>query len=50
MAKNIKKEIKKNKNFSYLQRDFESFRKEIVSYAREHYSEKSTDFSESNDC
>ena len=48
MAKNIKKEIKKNKNFSYLQRDFKSFRDELVSYAREHYSEKTTDFSEAS--
>lgn len=48
MAQNIKKKIKKQRNLSYLQKDFESFRSELVSYARQHYPDKIYDFSESS--
>ena len=48
MPKNIKKNIKYEKNLSYLQKDFKSFRDEIISYARQHYSDKIIDFSESS--
>jgi len=48
LAKNIKKNIKYEKNLSYLQKDFKSFRDELVSYARQHYSDKIIDFSESS--
>ena len=48
MAKNIKKQIASEKNFSYLQKDFESFRSELLLYARKHYSDKIVDFSEAS--
>ena len=48
MAKNIKDKIKKDKQFSYLQKDFESFRKELILYSKQHYSDKIVDFSESS--
>ena len=48
MAKNINKELKKQKSFSYLQKDFNSFRQELTNYARQHYSDKLIDFSESS--
>ena len=48
MAKNIKKNIAREKNFSYLQKDFKSFRQELLLYARKHYSDKIVDFSESS--
>jgi hypothetical protein len=48
VAKNIKKEVKYKKSLSYLQKDFESFRNELTLYARQHYSDKIIDFSESS--
>mgnify|MGYP001494637305 CR=1 FL=1 len=48
MPRNIKKEIKKHKNFSYLQKDFEAFRNELINYARQHYANKIVDFSEAS--
>jgi hypothetical protein len=48
MAKNVKKQIKKNKDISYLAKDFESFRAELVNYAKNHYGNKIIDFSESS--
>jgi hypothetical protein len=48
MAKNIKKKIKKQRNLSYLQKDFTSFREELILYARQHYPDKIYDFSESS--
>lgn len=48
MAKNIKKKIAREKNFAYLQKDFKSFRQELLLYARKHYADKIVDFSESS--
>jgi len=48
MAKNLKKQIKKNKEISYLAKDFDSFRAELINYARNHYGSKIVDFSESS--
>ena len=48
MAKNIKKQVKQEKSFSYMQKDFDSFRNELTSYARRHYGDKIVDFSESS--
>ena len=48
MAKNIKKEIKRNKDISYLAKDFESFRAELINYSKNHYGNKIIDFSESS--
>ena len=48
MAKNIKKEIKKNKDISYLAKDFESFRAELINYSKNHYGNKIIDFSETS--
>lgn len=48
MAKNVKKEVKKNKDISYLAKDFDSFRSELINYARNHYGSKIVDFSENS--
>ena len=48
MAKNIKKKVASEKNFAYLQKDFNSFRSELLLYARKHYSDKIVDFSEAS--
>jgi hypothetical protein len=48
MAKNIKKEIKKNKDISYLAKDFEGFRAELINYSKNHYGNKIIDFSETS--
>lgn len=48
MAKNVKKQIKKNKDISYLAKDFESFRAELINYSKNHYGSKIIDFSESS--
>ena len=48
MAKNVKKQIKKNKDISYLAKDFESFRSELINYSKNHYGSKIIDFSESS--
>ena len=48
MAKNIKKQVSLEKQFSYIQKDFSSFRQELLLYARKHYSDKIVDFSEAS--
>lgn len=48
MAKNIKKQVASEKQFSYIQKDFSSFRQELLLYARKHYSDKIVDFSEAS--
>lgn len=48
MAKNIKKKVIKEKNVSYLAKDFDSFRAELTAYAKQHYGSKIIDFSESS--
>tara|TARA_R110001592_G_scaffold19403_1_gene79675 strand:- start:46 stop:1893 length:1848 start_codon:yes stop_codon:yes gene_type:complete len=46
MARNIKKEIKKHKEVSYLQKDFQSFRNQLEAFSRQHYGDKIVDFTE----
>ena len=46
MAKNINKEIKKSRDIGYLSKDFDSLRRDLVTYASTHYSDKIKDFSE----
>lgn len=46
MAKNVKKQIKLEKDVSYLNKDFDSFRSELVRYANTYYSDKITDFTD----
>jgi len=46
MAKNIKKEVKRHKEVSYLQKDFQSFRNQLESFSRQHYGDKIIDLSE----
>ena len=48
MPKNIRKRKINNKDISYLNRDFESFRNELIRYARVHYNESVQDFTESS--
>jgi len=48
MAKNIRKNKINNKDVSYLNRDFDSFRNELIRYARVHYGETVLDFSEAS--
>ena len=48
MAKNIRKRKVNNKDISFLNRDFESFRNELIRYARVHYGDQILDFSESS--
>ena len=46
MARNIKKEIKLSRNIGYLNKDFDSFRTDLLSYANAHFSDQIKDFSE----
>ena len=46
MAINVKKNLKKERNLSYLNKDFNSFRSDLLEYARVHYGEVINDFSE----
>ncbi len=46
MAINVKKDLKKERNLSYLNKDFNSFRSDLLEYARVHYGEVINDFSE----
>lgn len=48
MARNIKKEVKRHKDVSYLQKDFQSFRSQLEGFARQHYGEKIIDFTDSS--
>ena len=48
MPKNIKKEIKKNKDISYTAKDFNSLRADLTTYARQHYGNKIIDFTENS--
>ena len=45
---NVKKEIKKKRQRSYLSRDFDSLRTELVQYARLYFPDKIQDFSEAS--
>ena len=46
MAINVKKNLKKERNLSYLNKDFNSFRSDLLEYARVHYGDVINDFSE----
>ena len=46
MARNIKKEVKKQKEVSYLQKDFQSFRRQLETFSRQHYGDKIADLTE----
>tara|TARA_B100000700_G_scaffold322372_1_gene423713 strand:- start:1096 stop:2946 length:1851 start_codon:yes stop_codon:yes gene_type:complete len=48
MAKNIKKRKLNARDVSYLNRDFESFRNELIRYSRVHYGNTILDFSEAS--
>jgi len=48
MPKNIKKEVKKNKDISYTAKDFNSLRADLTTYARQHYGNKLIDFTENS--
>jgi hypothetical protein len=46
MAINVKKDLKKIRNTSYLNKDFNSFRSDLLEYSRVHYGDVINDFSE----
>jgi len=46
MAKNIKKEVKKQKEVSYLQKDFQSFRRQLESFSKQHYGDRIVDMTD----
>ena len=48
MPKNVKKRKLNSKDVSYLNRDFESFRNELIRYSRVHYGNTILDFSEAS--
>lgn len=48
MAKNVKKEIKKYKEVSYTNKDFNSLRNELRRYMQTHFSDSIVDFSDSS--
>lgn len=48
MARNIRKKVINDKDVSYLHRDFESFRNELIRYSQVHYGDNIKDFSESS--
>ena len=48
MSANIKKKLKKERSRTFLAKDFESFRTELLSYARVYFPDKIKDFSEAS--
>ena len=48
MAKNIKKEVQKNKSISYTNKDFNSLRQELQNHMLTHFSDNIIDFSDSS--
>jgi hypothetical protein len=48
MAVNLKKDLKKIRNMSYLNKDFESFRADLLEYSQIHYRDNLSDFSEAS--
>ena len=48
MAVNVKKNLKKARQRTYLAKDFDSFRSELLSYARTYFGDKIQDFSEAS--
>jgi len=47
-SRNIKKKLKQQRPRSFLNKDFEAFRAELVTYARTYFSEEIQDFSEAS--
>jgi hypothetical protein len=48
MANDVKKKLRKERNRSFLARDFDSLRAEILTYARTYFPDKIQDFSEAS--
>lgn len=48
MAKNIKKEVQKNKSISYTNKDFNSLRQELQNHMLTHFSDNIIDFSDAS--
>ena len=48
MAQNTKKDLIQVKNRSFLNKDFESFRAELLEFARTYFPEKIQDFSDAS--
>lgn len=48
MSKNIKKQLKKKRNVSYLNKDFDGFRADLLEYARTFFPDQIQDFSEAS--
>lgn len=48
MAKNLKKDLKKVRELSYLNKDFNNFRSDLLEYANIHYKDNISDFSEAS--
>ena len=46
MARDIKKEVKLTRDLNYLNKDFSGFRKDLLNYAKTHFSDQIRDFSE----
>ena len=48
MSKDTKKDLKKKKTISYLNKDFDGFRSDLLEYARTFFPDKVQDFSEAS--
>ncbi|MDB4337463.1 hypothetical protein OAA09_00435 [bacterium] len=48
MSKDVKKELKRKKTISYLNKDFDGFRSDLLEYARTFFPDKIQDFSEAS--
>ena len=46
MARDIKKEVKITRDLNYLNKDFGGFRRDLLNYAKTHFSDQIRDFSE----
>ena len=48
MAIDVKKKLKRKNNRTYLSKDFDSFRAELLRYAKTYFPDKIQDFSEAS--
>ena len=48
MSVDIKKKLKKDRNRTFLSKDFDAFRAELLTYARTYFPDKIQDFSEAS--
>ena len=48
MSSDVKKDLKKKKTISYLNKDFDGFRSDLLEYARTFFPDKVQDFSEAS--